>query len=963
MSMNKTTVKQLVDYLSLFYTLKRLVRSWQLFTALLLGIVLASTFFAGINVGADTAAKQALDQELSKVLVDVVVSPSYDYVTGRSGLLSSENVTKAMDAISDIDGVDEVEVISGEWAPAQVPNKNLSVPLFRLVGISENSRVYDGWIGGAPTIEQNETYFWLGSEDAGLLDVGDVIPLNFSFARTVDDYGRVEDFSFLFNLTVAGFVQLSDEALTIAMGQYYSADIIDFKEHYSGNLLIASWEKTLAELLDFVYNLSPAYGSIGTTICVYLDRGSLISPWDTVGSINNLNAVTFRINNAVSKYYLRASNRLEDTLNLYQGVSFGMRFTFIIAALPVFFVAWYMGSTVSDVSFNLRRREIGLLLTKGFSRRQLFWMFLFEAALIGLLGGLIGIVLSLTLSPWFVAAAGGQFIGVPVIGPDSIVLTVAFAVIITFLSAYRPARRASNMSTVDALREYMYVEEVKQYKRLWPWTAFVLGSFKIVVFLLGINFQAEMMRLGFSPANIFLFFLLSIVVFIDGVLTYIGPFLFFWGFTKIFIRGSLKFQEFTVKATKFLGDLGELATKSVKRNPARAAAVAFLIAFIIGYSVQIVGTLASEQDFGIRETYFRVGSDVSVALSSPTNASQIINTIQNNVSGVESITVEYTFWASTGFETRERMELRAVDLDTWLSAAYYENDLFRGSPVETAFEIMSSNNYTIILECNYAKALDKEVGDVIAVTFGEKKTEELTVVGFFGVESAQTSGGPPQIEPLYFSRQYWSYVPGGLYNELEEEFVGYSSARIMVKLESGADGEAVADQIRELDINVSSVSSVAEQLKERQSNFIVTGSLNILRFGVIFIVIAASVGTALVTLVSLRERKREASIMSVRGLSLKQLVVMLLTENFAIVAFAVLLGAAVGLIVVHGTIASANAFNVFTYTPLSRRMVFPPDALLTLFISFSLVFASTIIPVIFMAKRYSSRLERTVREV
>lgn len=945
--------------MSLSYTFKRLVRSWQLFIALLLGIVLASTFFAGINVGADTAAKQALDQELSKVLVDVVVSRSYDYVIGRSGLLSSENVTKAMDAISDVEGVVGVEVISGGWAPAQVPSKNLSIPYFRLIGISENSSVYDGWIGGAPTIGHDETYVWSGSKDAGLLDVGDVIPLNFSFARFVDAYGKVTEVSFLVNLTVAGFVQLSDEALAIATGQYWGIP----KEHYySENLLIVSWERTSAALLDVLYNLSTDYSPFDTTIYVYLDREGLISPWDTAGSISKLNFVTLKITNAVSKYSLRASNQLENTLNSYQSVSFGMRFTFIIAALPVFFVAWYMSSTVSDVSFNLRRREIGLLLTKGFSRRQLFLMFLFEAALLGLLGGVIGIVLSLTLSPWFVAAAGGQFIGVPVIGPDSIILTVAFAVIITFLSAYKPARRASKMSTVDALREYMYVEEVKPYKRLWPWTAFLLGSFKIVVFLLGINFQAEMMRLGFPSVNIFLFFLLSIVVLIDGILTYIGPFLFFWGFTKIFIRGSLKFQEFTAKAARFLGDLGDVATKSVQRNPARAAAVAFLIAFIIGYSVQIVGTLASEQDFGIRETYFKVGSDVSVSSSSPTNASQIINTIHNNVSYIESITAEYTFWASAGLETRESMELRAVDPDTWLSAAYCENDLFSGSPVETAFETMSSNNHTIILERNYAKALDKEVGDVVAVTFGEKKTEELTVVGFFGVESSQTSG-PPQIQPLYFSRQYWSYVPEGLYNEFEEGVVGYSSARILVKLESGADSEAVADQIRELDINISSVSSVAEQLEERQSNFIVTGSLNILRFGVIFIVIAASVGTALVTLVSLRERRREASIMSVRGLSFKQLVVMLLTENLAIVIFSVLLGAAVGLVVVRGTIASANAFNVFTYTPLSRRMVFPPDALLTLFISFSLVFISTIIPVILMAKRYSSRLGRTVREV
>jgi hypothetical protein len=125
--MTKFAAAQLVGCLSFSYTFKRLVRSWQLFIALWLGIVLASTFFAGINVGADTAAKQALDQELDKALVDVVVSPSYDY--GRDeklGLLSSENVTKAMEAISGVDEVVGVEVISGGWAPAQVPNKNLS---------------------------------------------------------------------------------------------------------------------------------------------------------------------------------------------------------------------------------------------------------------------------------------------------------------------------------------------------------------------------------------------------------------------------------------------------------------------------------------------------------------------------------------------------------------------------------------------------------------------------------------------------------------------------------------------------------------------------------------------------------------------------------------------------------------------------------------------------------------------
>ncbi len=60
----------------LSYALKRVLRSFGLFAALLLGIVVASSFFAGINIGADTTAKAALTQQLNNVPVDIVIGSS-----------------------------------------------------------------------------------------------------------------------------------------------------------------------------------------------------------------------------------------------------------------------------------------------------------------------------------------------------------------------------------------------------------------------------------------------------------------------------------------------------------------------------------------------------------------------------------------------------------------------------------------------------------------------------------------------------------------------------------------------------------------------------------------------------------------------------------------------------------------------------------------------------------------------
>jgi ABC-type antimicrobial peptide transport system permease subunit len=101
--------------------------------------------------------------------------------------------------------------------------------------------------------------------------------------------------------------------------------------------------------------------------------------------------------------------------------------------------------------------------------------------------------------------------------------------------------------------------------------------------------------------------------------------------------------------------------------------------------------------------------------------------------------------------------------------------------------------------------------------------------------------------------------------------------------------------------------------------------------------------------------------MNVRGLSFPQLLTMLLTENLAVVTFAVLLGATVGLIAVGGTVASSNVSNFGA--SVNRHMVFPFDTTVTILFSVVLVFISVIIPVVFMAQRSGKNLEKVVREV
>ena len=960
----------------LLYAVKHVVRSWKLFLALLIGIVLASAFFAGIDIKANITAKKALDQEIGQIYADFQIS---QYGANSTDLIALR------DKILEVNGVLDAEIISRlYWWSITLASENKTTEYLSAMisSIDENSHVYDGWLNKpVEGIGENETYVLENSQLGSMVKVGDVIVINFSI------YGRYGDVSFVtLNLTVKGLATLSDEAYSIASSysqwfgpiknehQVYSREIASANNNdhtvtvelqgegnpetrlqelqatnTMSNLLLVDWNKTTARIHD---SLNNSY--LQPTVLVYLNREALISPWDIQTSINNIEGVKNNIQNKIATelgFHIEFQNNIEQKLQLFQFTSMIIRFAFTFVSVPIFFMAWYMGTTVSDVSFNLRRREIGLLSTKGFSRRQILSIFLAETLLIGFIGGLLGVLVGFLLNPLFTQFSTDAMFNLQVISPYTMIFTVAFGVIIALLSTYSSARKASQLPTVDALREYAPTEATKAYRKKLTWIALTLGTYKIGVFAAGINMNPLLNKIVFGGGNFIIVLLAGIWVFVDLILNYVGPLLFFWSFTKLFIQGSLEFQALATRAAKVLGDLGVLATKNVRRNPARSAAIAFLIALILGYSFQVTGQLASEQDFGVRQTYTQIGADISVDMAYAGNSSHTLEAIMTNVSDyVQNATIEYSFSAIP--PSGIGISMKAVEPDSWLNSAYYEGGWFSGNDVATAFNLLKTKNSTIILDRSLAKKYSLYIGGNISLGFSSmsEKNRVFEVVGFFGPEQ-----DTEQASPTYST--YWSFASNTLYEEARN--YTSSSSRILLKLNSRANGTQVAEIIRDIgEPNISYVQSFAEQWKQSQSDIIKMGSLDIQRLGIVFAILAASVGTALVSTVSMRERSREAAMMSVKGLSYKQLLTMFLTENMALVVFSLILGAIVGIITLNGNI---SALDTMTASLVRHRLVFTLDTMLMLTSCVGLILASTILPILIMARNYATNLERMVR--
>jgi len=923
------------------YAITHVFRSWKLFLALLIGITLASAFFAGIDIKANVTAGQALKQDLSRVYVDMVAT-LYEK--------RPESILNASRDVAGLSGVAGTEVISAFEGPTGFEANGTYFDYARIVGIQNHSRVYDGWLNRPEGIGENETYVLRDSGLAQKYSVGDIIPINISIYPS----GGSPIFVSL-NLTVKGFADLDDKSRSIALGAYSSLypQIVVYQSPYyeqrTIDTLVVDWEKTMQRLVDTQWNLNPFGGQVSTSLLVYLDRNALISPWDIDTSTSNIRTLQAQIQTrAGAGFYFQ--NNLDMVLSSFRFKSLAIQFTFTFLSIPIFFMAWYMGTTVSDVSFSLRRREIGLLSTKGFSGGQIRRIFLIETILLGLLGGSLGVLAGFLLNPLFSQFSTEMLFNPQVISIYTLVSTIIFGVIISLLSTYNSAKKASRLSAVDALREYLPAQEMKSYKKRWPWIAFILGTYKLIIFVFGVNVTVQLTRIGMAGQNFILTIFSGLAIVIDYVLTYIGPLLFFWGSTKLFIQGSLKFQELTTRAASFLGDLGALATKNVRRNPARSAAIAFLIALIISYGAQVTTQLASEQDFTTRRIYTQVGADLSIYVNIPNEAENISSMILANVStSIEDSTIEYSLSSTSTGANYITVNMKAVKPESWLKAAYYEGDMFTGNNLETAFQNLSTNKDAIILEKSIAKLLDLDVGDFITLTIGTT-SKKMTVVGYFGPETGT--------EQNTFS-QYWSFISEEVYKELNSSVNVYST-RILLKLKPGENGTAIAENIRSLDLNVSLVDSFAEEYTLSQSDVTTAGSLDAQRLGIIFAVLAASVGTTLVSVVSMRERSREATIMSVKGLSYKQLVIMFVSENLAVVTFAVVLGTCVGFIAAYGNISATNSF-ISSTTLIKHRFIFQSDAILILISCIALIFISTIAPILIISRGYITKLERMVR--
>jgi putative ABC transport system permease protein len=126
------------------------------------------------------------------------------------------------------------------------------------------------------------------------------------------------------------------------------------------------------------------------------------------------------------------------------------------AGISLFVGAFVIANTLS-ITIAQRMREFATLRTLGASRRQVMWSVVIEAFVIGLLGSVIGLFLGLALAKllnWMFVKIGIDLPhGSTVFATRTVVVSLLVGTLVTLFASIRPARRATRVPPIAAVRE------------------------------------------------------------------------------------------------------------------------------------------------------------------------------------------------------------------------------------------------------------------------------------------------------------------------------------------------------------------------------------------------------------------------------------------------------------------------------------------------------------------------------
>jgi putative ABC transport system permease protein len=511
-------------------------------------------------------------------------------------------------------------------------------------------------------------------------------------------------------------------------------------------------------------------------------------------------------------------------------------------------VALVVGTFLIINTFSIlvaqRSRELALLRALGASRRQVTRSVLLEALVIGVVGSTLGLLVGFALAIGLRALFGNfglDLSGTPLVFEWTTgVIGYAVGIVVTLIAAYLPARRASRIAPVAAMRDDIALPESSLRRRMIVGVALtLLGAGMMTAGLVGEgNTGASMVGIGVLGV------LLGVAL--------MSP-----------VLGRPVLQGLGAAYRAAFGTVGTLAQENTLRNPRRTAATAsaLMIGLALVTTMSVLGASINKSiEVAVQEEF-----TTDYLVSSPTF--QTFSTgIAERIRDIDGI----------GEVVQQQSLGSAIDGDgSFISAA-------DGAAVAATYDInlaagtLDVGRGGIALSEPTADSLGVDVGDSVTLTFPA------------GDERAEVQGIYEQSNILNDA-----LVP---FSTLEAAQIPRQDSVVSVNAAEGTSPDELGTALEEVvaDLPIVTVQN-QEDFTEAQR-----ASVNTLLYLIYALlglaIVIAVLGIVNTLALSVIERTREVGLLRAVGLSRRQLRRMVRLEAIAIAVLGAVLGIVMGLV-------------------------------------------------------------------
>ncbi len=541
-----------------------------------------------------------------------------------------------------------------------------------------------------------------------------------------------------------------------------------------------------------------------------------------------------------------------------------------MVGIIMLFAAAFVIMNAFAMSVTARTREIGALRALGMTRRQVLFTMLAEAGLLGLTGASLGVPAGIGLA-WGVMWVRGTLEDMLLVVPWwGVAASLTLGLAVTLIGALQPARRASRVSPLTALRATSAKPVPGWYERYGG----RVGGALLLILLPGVTAAAFALEPDFFTA--FAFLGVGMVGLLLGTVLLLPA----------LIRPTVRWVRPTL--VRWQGTAGRLAADNLTRNKLRTALTAGALTVgltaVIATSALLTFSLKGGLNafFGLFHEDGMVIPDIPALLTSgeiTIESSMDVAGIELDPALVEAIealdvgTLVYYGFApvQTELSTFPGAPATFVDPEVFLPLGNF--DFFQGD-ADSALEMMRRGRALLLIPIT-AERLGIGVGDTVPVQTPHGEVE-FTVAGIGGTSTNFT---------------VFSYADGETYFDLSgPSWLGIVTAQNREIDQALAQIETAIEPFEDVvifDMRDAGVGGLVEIIDQLQM------LLNAL---LALVVVVAGVGVVNTVVINVSERRREIALLRAVGATRACVRRMVMVEAATLGLMAALIATALGLI-------------------------------------------------------------------